>query len=101
MSPELNRALVLDERDLPDNEAVDPTEPIRRALVEQVNAEPGSRAALETKYTQVWDTDEMEESFTVTGFLAPLVVVKRKSDGVKGSLMFQHRPRFYFRFQPH
>ena len=33
--------------------------------------------------------------------MAPLVVVRRKSDGVKGSLMFQHSPRFYFGFEPH
>jgi hypothetical protein len=26
-------------------------------------------------------------------------VVRRKSDGVKGSLEFQHNPRFYFNFK--
>ncbi len=31
--------------------------------------------------------------------LAPYVVVRRKSDGQKGSLEFQHHPRYYFRFQ--
>ena len=31
----------------------------------------------------------------------PLVVVRRKSDGQKGSLMFQAHPRFYFGFEPH
>jgi hypothetical protein len=35
------------------------------------------------------------------GFKAPLVVVRRKSDGKKGSLEFQHQPRFYFGFSPH
>ena len=35
------------------------------------------------------------------GFAAPLVVVRRKSDRVKGSLMFQGSPRFYFGFEPH
>jgi hypothetical protein len=29
------------------------------------------------------------------------VVVRRRSDGGKGSLEFQHQPRFYFNFQPH
>jgi hypothetical protein len=33
--------------------------------------------------------------------MAPLVVVRRKADGVKGSLEFQHMPRYYFGFQPH
>ena len=31
---------------------------------------------------------------------SPLVVVRRRSDGVRGSLMFQHNPRFYFSFTP-
>jgi hypothetical protein len=29
------------------------------------------------------------------------VVVRRRSDGVKGSLYFQHNPRFYYGFEPH
>jgi len=36
--------------------------------------------------------------FHVLGFGAPYVVVQRKSDGCKGSLEFQHAPRFYFNF---
>jgi hypothetical protein len=78
----------------------DPTEPIRREMLAEINAEPGSRAALEAKHGHVWDTDQLREEFEVIGFLAPLVVARRKSDGVKGSLMFQHHPRFYFGFQP-
>jgi hypothetical protein len=31
--------------------------------------------------------------------MAPLVVVKRKADGKKGSLEFQGSPRFYFNFE--
>jgi len=34
----------------------------------------------------------------VLGFMAPLVVVRRKADGVRGSLEFQHNPRFLFQF---
>jgi hypothetical protein len=30
--------------------------------------------------------------------MAPLIVVQRKADGVKGSLEFQHEPRYYFNF---
>jgi hypothetical protein len=37
----------------------------------------------------------------VIGFMAPLVVVRRRSDGKKGSLEFQHSPRHYFGFSPH
>ena len=79
----------------------DPTESIRRERVAEINAEPGSREALETEYGQIWSTDELSRDFEVLGFMAPLVVVRRKSDGRKGSLEFQHNPRFYFNFQPH
>ena len=78
----------------------DPTEPIRRQRLVEINAEPGSREALEDQYGQVWDTQELGRDFLVLGFAAPLVVVRRKSDGVRGSLEFQHQPRFYFSFQP-
>jgi len=78
----------------------DETESIRREMVATINAEPGSRADLEAKHGQVWDTDEMCQDFEAIGFAAPLVVVRRRSDRVRGSLMFQHHPRFYFGFQP-
>ena len=79
----------------------DPTEAIRREMVAEINADPGSRQALEAKHGQVWSTDEMCEEFEAIGFMAPIVVVRRRSDGRKGSLEFQHSPRFYFNFQPH
>jgi hypothetical protein len=43
-------------------------------------------------------TDEMLALFTVVAFSAPLVIVIRKSDGVKGTLQFSHSPRRYFDF---
>jgi hypothetical protein len=30
--------------------------------------------------------------------MAPFVVVRRRVDGQKGNLEFQHSPRFYFNF---
>jgi hypothetical protein len=79
----------------------DPTEAIRRQRLAEINAEPGSRQALEAKHGQVWDTDQLRQEFEVIGFMAPLVVVRRLSDGKKGSLEFQHNPRLYFGWQPH
>ena len=79
----------------------DPTETIRRQRLAEINVVPGSREALEAEYGQVWTTDEMSEEFEAIGFMAPLIVVRRRSDGVKGSLEFQHNPRFYFSWQPH
>ena len=78
----------------------DPTESIRKELLAEINAEPGSREALEAEHGQVWDTRQLGDDFDVLGFMAPVVVVRRKCDGQKGSLYFQHSPRFYFDFQP-
>jgi hypothetical protein len=71
----------------------DATEAIRREQVQQINADPGSREALEARHGRVWSTEEMRDEFEVVGFLAPLVVVRRRSDGVLGSLQFQHSGR--------
>lgn len=79
----------------------DPTEELRRERLVEINAEPGSREALEARYGQVWDTSELTETFSVIGFMAPIVAVVRKSDGVKGSVEFQARPRLYFNFVTH
>ena len=64
----------------------------------EINAQPGSREALEAEHGQVWNTQELGEDFEVLGFAAPLVVVRRRADGVLGSLFFQHSPRLYFSF---
>ena len=78
----------------------DNTENARREAVRELNAQPKGRAELELQHGQVWDADELRRDFEVRGFLAPLVAVRRRSDGVEGSLFFQHMPRFYFRFLP-
>ncbi len=40
--------------------------------------------------------DQLARDFVVVGFMAPFVVVRRKTDGVLGSCEFQHNPRLYF-----
>ena len=77
----------------------DPTEPIRKALITDINSNPSNRQELEAEYGRVWSTDELAHDFEVLGFMAPFVVVRRKRDGCKGSLMFTHLPRFYFSFR--
>lgn len=79
----------------------DPTETIRRDRLAEINGVPGSRQALEAEYGTVWDTEQMRAEFEAIGFMAPLIVVRRKADGVRGSLEFQNTPRFYFNWQPH
>jgi hypothetical protein len=78
----------------------DETETLRRQRLAEINVKPGSREALEVQHDQVWSTDELREEFEVLGFMAPYIVVRRRSDGVKGSLEFQHNPRFFFNWQP-
>ena len=56
------------------------------------------KTTLQSAYTDVMTTDEVREKFEVISFLAPFVMVKRKADGVKGTLEFTHMPRFYFNF---
>jgi hypothetical protein len=73
----------------------DPTENVRREMI--ASGQPARDAAAADKK---WTTDELREEFEVVGFLAPFVVVVRKSDRVKGSMEFTHNPRVYFNFVP-
>lgn len=77
----------------------DPIENIRREMVKEINSKESEREAMEREHGQVWNTKELQEDFSVMGFMAPFVVVTRKSDGKSGSMMFQHSPRYYFGFK--
>jgi len=52
----------------------------------------------ETARTE-WDTKQLQEDFTVQSFLAPIVFVTRKKDGVSGTMDFTHSPRVYFNWR--
>ena len=67
----------------------------------KLNSEAAERNVLESRYSQVWNPEELQRDYEVEGFAAPYVVVIRKEDKVKGSLAFQHSPRYYFDFSPH
>jgi hypothetical protein len=76
----------------------DDTEELRRAFID--GGVPDVCAAVASATGEpIWTTDELRRDFEVLGFLAPLVIVRRRADGVKGSLMFRHQPRIYFGFQ--
>ena len=72
----------------------DPTEVDRRSLQAEINADPS------TPEEPSWTTDEMTAVYEVEGFLAPYVIVRRRADGVSGTLMFRHSPRIYFGWSP-
>jgi len=76
----------------------DATETIRRERLVEIDREKVEREALAARYGQTWDTRQLTAEFEVLGFMAPYVVVQRKSDRRKGSLEFQHSPRVYFNF---
>ena len=76
----------------------DSTEDVRKQQAAEINDQPVNRFVLEERHGRVWNTYQLKNEFTIMGFMAPYVAVKRKSDGVVGSMMFQHLPRFYFNF---
>lgn len=81
--------------DMPKLRERDPTEIARRKLLESGEIY-GHLLAAREKFT----TEQLRELFTVHAFMAPFVVVTRKSDGVKGSMKFTPDPRWYFDFEP-
>jgi hypothetical protein len=58
------------------------------------------RAALETQHGQVWDVRQFFADFEFIAFEYPRFRVRRRADGVEGSLGFKLSPRFFFAFQP-
>jgi len=83
----------------------DPTEPIRRRMIaEESAAGPPSKEALEAAVGRLWTTDELTAEFEVRGFLAPLCVVRRRSDNQVGSLRFSFASdgqRYYHSWEEH
>uniref|UniRef100_A0A6M3Y073 Uncharacterized protein n=1 Tax=viral metagenome TaxID=1070528 RepID=A0A6M3Y073_9ZZZZ len=77
-------------------------EQIRMDMVAEINSNPTGKEALIARYGEgnVFDTNELQKTFTVHSFAAPFCVVERKADGEKGVVKFQHQPRFYFDFTP-
>jgi len=71
----------------------DNTEALRREMIE-TNQPHVDLAHADRR----WDTAQLQADFEVLGFMAPFVVVRRRSDGVRGSMEFTHSPRFYFNF---
>ncbi len=73
----------------------DPTEGIRRLMIETGQPQADLLAAEES-----WDTAEATGLFEFLGFAAPFVLVRRRANGVRGTLEFTHQPRRYFNFVP-
>ena len=78
----------------------DATENIRRELVRELNAEPKGRAELGTQARSGVGHPGAGPRLRGHGIPRALVMVRRRSDAVLGTLFFQHEPRFYFGFSP-
>jgi len=77
----------------------DPTEDARRDMI-LTGTPQHDLAHTVAADGPTWTTETLQADFSVIGFAAPFVVVRRKSDGVKGTLEFTHHPRVYFNFEP-
>jgi len=79
---------------------VDPTLEWRRRRSAEINAQPKSRADLELIWGEIIDHKELRKRFNQFFFANPVLMCRRKSDGAKGTLLFQFSPRYYFRWLP-
>jgi hypothetical protein len=77
----------------------DETENARRARQAELNREAAAIEELSQRYGTIWNPEALRQDFKVLGFMAPFVVVRNRHTGKKGSLEFQHDPRFYFNWQ--
>jgi len=60
-----------------------------------------ARSLLETEFgvSSVWDDESFSKQFAVNCFAPPFVSVIRIQDGVRGTVLFTDKPRFYFGFK--
>ena len=79
----------------------DQTETIRRQQVAEINSDPGCTSESRSKAWRRIRHIRIAGSIQCAWLsIAPYVFVQRKSDLTKGSMLFQHSPRFYFGFKP-
>jgi hypothetical protein len=64
-----------------------------------MDQEQARRKELEEAYGKVYTTPEATEAFEFISFLAPFAIVVERSTGKKGTLQFDHMPRFYYDFR--
>lgn len=56
------------------------------------------REDIEKFHGQCWDQEELERDFEIIKVMSPICFVKRRSDGVKGTLLYRFRPILYYYF---
>ena len=78
----------------------DPTESIRKELLAQINAEPGSREALEAEHGQVWDTNNCEEYSTFSASPLRWSSVQEEERRPEGQPLLPSTATVLLRFEP-
>lgn len=71
----------------------------RAKLEAEVNATPCTLEELQRKYGQVWTVEQVEAQFEIEAFCPPLACATRRADGVRGTLVYQHCPRYYWSWE--
>lgn len=72
---------------------------IRKEMTSIINSNPKTREEIAKKYGEVYDCEDIHTAYEIIAFAAPFVYVHNIATGMKGTLMFQHHPRFYFSFK--
>ena len=49
---------------------------------------------------RVWTAEAFAREFELLGLLISPAIIRRKSDGLKGTIRFEGNPRVFFDFQP-
>ena len=70
---------------------------MKQKQTSQADIPPTTREELAARHGQVWDTAELAREFVVTAIIDGSLVVRRKSDGSVGTLMYQDSLRYYYR----
>lgn len=78
----------------------DPTLEKRQQRSAEINAEPKTRIELGLIWGEVLDHLELRAKYNQFFFANPVLLCRRKSDGARGTWLYQYSPRFYFRWLP-
>lgn len=73
-----------------------------RMLERGINKNPcEGRELSEQIGEEVWSASEVGATFDILGFKSPFALAEHRESGVRGSLLFQNIPRYYFGWDPH
>lgn len=70
----------------------------RHQLAEAICSLSKDRLQLEQENGQVWDEPRLARDYEVIGKIIPFVIVIERVSGLRGTLLFQDSPRYYFSF---